>query len=225
MTEGPDKERKQEFGGVRFVFNSEAGEKEAGADLFSQFFRIPRGSGGKQEEGQEGKEEKSEIQKQIEFLLEVLGTIGQMEDGTEKQEAQEAIISLVKAIYSGLTQQYRPAFELILPIIGELLGKDLNLILLPLLKLSNEVGESEEVEVQRQRGREIKAKKRKAIYDAYAKAGFTPDQAMALLMNDIAKPSTSTIQEIASVASSAPGGTIKGVVKKGIDKASKRKQA
>lgn len=220
----------EEFGGIKFVIDSGEGEKEAGADLLGQLFGIPREpAGGKQKERQEGKEEKSEIQKKIEQLLELVANIDQMEDGAEKREAEEVVRGIIKSVYSEYTKEYRPAINLVLPVVGELLGKDLNLLLLPLLRLSNEVGQSEEVKEERQRGRKIKATTRKAIYNAYIDVGFTPDQAMALLMNDIARSSSANIvQEVASVATSMPSGVKKAAkegTKRGIEKVSKRKQS
>jgi hypothetical protein len=185
------------FGGVRIVAEVE------GEDPFSQLFEILNEPIAEERtEGKEdgGEEKKSEFQMQLEYLLLLTNGIDQMEEGAEKLEGKKLLADLIKDLYSGLTQEYRPALKHLLPIIGELLGKDLNLLLLPILKLSNEVGESEEVQEERQRGRENRAKARKAIFDAYIKTGFTPDQAMTLLLHDIAPSGLSNVVATAALA-------------------------
>lgn len=203
------KKGKEGFGGVRLVFSSK-GEN----DPFEELFGRSRAGGERREEGQAGPEEeeagKSDLQKQIEAILAAVNAVGETEGGEEK------IRALIEVLYAGLTQQYRPAIKIILPIIGELIGKDINLALLPLLKFANEVGESPEVQTERQRGRRARAKTRKAIYQAYLEEGFSPDQAMALLMNDIARSgSLNTIQAASAVLKTTPTG-IKKAAKEGL---------
>lgn len=203
----PEEDRKTRFGGIRIVAEKKEEGNPKGDDLFSEFLGIPRAPAGeertegKEEGGQE--EEKTEFQAGLDKLLLLVKAIDEMEDGTEKTEGKKMLADLMKALYSGLTQKYRPVLKHLLPIIGELLGKDLNLVLLPILKLSNEAGESEEVQEERQRGRENRARTRKAILDAYTKAGFTPDQAMTLLLHDISPSSGGLAQVAATAASSA----------------------
>ena len=204
-----EEDRKTRFGGIRIVTEEKEEGKPGGDDLFSEFLGISREAAGeererteRQEEGN-GEEEKNEFQGQVEKLLLLVQAIDGMEEGAEKTEGEAMLANLIKALYIGLTQEYRPVLKHLLPIIGELLGKDLNLVLLPFLRLSNEVGESEEVKEERQRGRENRASTRKAILDAYTKAGFTPDQAMTLLLHDISPSSGSLTQVAATAASSA----------------------
>ncbi len=182
-----EKEKKTTFGGIRITTESEKKE-----DPFDKLFDLGK-ERPEAEEGEE-KEEESPFQKQLTGILDLLGNI----DGMPAEMLQ----AMIEPAYGSISEKVKPLLEL-LPILTELVGKDLDPLILAALKLSNNSGESPEVKAERKINRKLKAEERKERYDAYFQVGFTEDQAMTLLLNDIARSSGGLVAQFASKAAAS----------------------
>jgi hypothetical protein len=181
-------EKETRFGGVKITTGS-AKKGDPFDELFGRNEERPEAEDG------EKKEEESPFQKQLTGILELLENI----DGMPAEMLQ----AMVEPAYGSISEKVKPLLGL-LPILTELVGKDLDPLILAALKLSNNSGESEEVKVERKLNRKLKAEERKERYDAYVEAGFTEEQAMTLLLNDITRsPGGLVTQFVSNAALSA----------------------
>jgi hypothetical protein len=115
--------------------------------------------------------------KSIDDLLGVVEVMGKLPGGAN------LIKSLIHKGYDGAVGKYRPLIKVV-PDILELAGQDMAPVFAALLRLANDVYEDEDIQIEIERGRETRAENRKKILAAYTDAGFTPNQAFALLLLD-----------------------------------------
>jgi hypothetical protein len=110
----------------------------------------------------------------IEKLLEV-----------ESGASEEVLAALVNELYEGVVKKYRPVIG-ILPNVSDKIGKDILPIIVAGLKLANTISEDVNLQTERARGKKLKALTRFESLTAYHDVGFTHNEAMALILADIA---------------------------------------
>lgn len=122
-------------------------------------------------------------------------------EGTAKNKEQ-LVAKLIGQMYDGCVKKYRPLIRAI-PLVSGRLSKDLTPLIVSLLKFANTVRENKELQKEIQRSKNITAKQRFEALKAYEKAGFSHDEAMALVLQDAASPS-STLANLAKFGSAVP---------------------
>lgn len=117
--------------------------------------------------------------------------------------------------YDYVTAEYRPLLELLTNFVSDKLPGELKPIILMLMKFKQVNLVDKDIIRLAEELATTYAQQRKRAFDAYTKAGFSPDQAMQLLLSDIARTPTvmSSMSQGMAVANMVKE-TVKGSAKK-----------
>lgn len=132
--------------------------------------------------------------------------IGKMAGGFLEQIAPllesgdvESVANVLSQAYEGFVGTYRPLL-LATSKVSEQVAADLAPVLSTVLKVVNDTANDETLQGEMARFRQLRAKGRKKALDAYISAGFTKQEAMSLILADIAslKEATKSISRSSS---------------------------
>ncbi len=118
--------------------------------------------------------------KKIESLLTTAMTL--LDIDNVKSASAEAV---VQEIYNEFAQKYRPLIQAA-PALAEDISADLLPSVKAIMKLINKMKADEEVQSIILEAAKVRAQMRKKILTSYTKAGFRREEAMALLLLDVA---------------------------------------
>lgn len=130
-----------------------------------------------------------------------------------------ALQSLVGLAHDQLRREYMPYINTA-PTVAELIGKDVAPIAVALIGFFTEIADDDGVKEAVQTFTNARARSRKVALEAYLAAGFTREEAMPLLLADIAQ-----IQMAASKIGSSVGSNISGNVPTAVAPRKKVKKA
>ena len=94
-------------------------------------------------------------------------------------------IPMIKAMYDGFMGKYRPIFKMAPELVG-MVGKDAAPIAAAVLTVFNELVNADEMKTAMAAMRKTTAANRKLTFLAYQNAGFTREEAFALVLQDVA---------------------------------------
>lgn len=103
----------------------------------------------------------------------------------ENGASEEVLTALVNELYEGVVKKYRPIIR-VLPNVSDKISKDVTPVIVAGLKLAHTVAEDAGLQAEVERGKKLKALNRFKSLTAYEGAGFTRNEAMALILADIA---------------------------------------
>lgn len=132
-------------------------------------------------------------------VLESIEKLLELESGA----SEEVLSALVNELYEGVVKKYRPVIG-VLPNVSDKIGKDISPILIAGLRIANTVTEDAGFRTEITRGKKLKAVNRFESLMAYHEAGFTREEAMSLILADIAsqKANWQKVQSSAKSSSS-----------------------
>lgn len=134
------------------------------------------------------------MNEQVEKMLEKL--VGILE-GAEGSSTEEMGV-LLGGVYDGIVGPYRPIINSV-PAVVDKLASDLTPVGLSIINLMNTLRADKNIAEAIEKGNSIKASQRMKLLKAYMKAGFKRNEAMSLLLNDIAY-SKAAIQNVSEKA-------------------------
>jgi len=106
-------------------------------------------------------------------------------EGADKKKAEKTLLEA----YEGLTAQYRPIMAAIPGVLPKV-AKDIVPLVVAIAKSLTAIKKDTLVVAAVKEYREVAAKDRRAYIKVYTEAGFSPDEAFALLMLDSANMKT-----------------------------------
>ena len=119
--------------------------------------------------------------KKIESLFEVLNQLLEIEGNAD----EETVGPLIQKMYLEMVSKYRPVMQ-VLPDVAEIATQDLVPIVMTFLTVVNGIHEDDDIRTAVDRRNVLKADMRKMALDTYQSAGFSREEAMALLLQDVA---------------------------------------
>ena len=120
----------------------------------------------------------------ISTALKILASVAASEGEGSKEQA---VLELLTA-YEEMAGEFRPIAQA-LPMVSDKVGADIAPIMAAFMGLASAMGEDPELKKARERFTAMKATNRFEAFQIHKTAGFTDEQAMALVLQDAAQPS------------------------------------
>lgn len=114
----------------------------------------------------------------------ILGVLEGILDGQgTAKEKENQLADIIGNMYDSLVKKYRPVIRVI-PLVSDKISKDLAPLFVSLLRFVNLIREDKKLQQEIQRSRNITANQRFEALKTYEKAGFSREEAMALVLQD-----------------------------------------
>lgn len=117
----------------------------------------------------------------VDTVLESIDKLLETKDGV----SEEVLAALVNELYNGVVKKYRPVIG-VLPNVSSKVGMDIIPVIVAGLKIVHTVVEDVGFQAEMERGKKLKALNRFKSLKSYEGAGFTREEAMSLILADIA---------------------------------------